>query len=166
MQDLGVPASSNTLATFINNGGMVVGTYYSSSSGNHGFLWTQTGGVQDWGNLGIQEVSAGGINAFGEVAGSSEVAPGRADLYAGFHWTASGGMRRLPSPFPKYDATASAISSTGEIVGFSLNSVLQQARDSLVYAKPGAQLEPTHREFSADSSNGKQCEQYRPKLWR
>src|SRR5271166_3800752 len=41
MVDLGVPVSSNTYAASINNSGMVVGTYYSSTGGYHGFLWTQ-----------------------------------------------------------------------------------------------------------------------------
>jgi probable HAF family extracellular repeat protein len=126
MQDLGVPVSSNTFAASINNSGTVVGTYYSSTGGNHAFLWTQSGGVQDLGNLGIQEASAGGINDFGEAVGSSEVLPGSADLYAGFRWTTSGGLKRLPSPYPKSDATASAVSATGEIVGFALNSKIQQ----------------------------------------
>lgn len=126
VQDLGVPVSSNTYAASINKNGMVVGTYYASSSGNHAFLWTQSGGVQDLGNLGIQQASAGGINDFGEAVGSSEVPPGSADLYAGFRWTTSGGLRRLPSPYPSSDATASAVSATGEIVGFALNSKIQQ----------------------------------------
>ena len=105
---------------------MVVGTYYSSTSGNHAFLWTQSGGVQDLGNLGVQEVSAGGINDAGEVVGSSEVLPGSADLYAGFRWVSGARMSRLPSPYPKTDATASAINASGEIVGFALNSLIQQ----------------------------------------
>ncbi len=122
MVDLGVPVSSNTYAASINSSGMVVGTYYSSTGGNHGFLWTQAGGVQDLGSLGVQEVSGGGINDFGEVVGESEVPPGSADLYAGFRWTTTGGMRRLPSPYPKSDAGASAINAGGEIVGSALNS--------------------------------------------
>jgi probable HAF family extracellular repeat protein len=122
MVDLGVPVSSNTYAASINSSGMVVGTYYSSTGGNHGFLWTQAGGVQDLGNLGVQEVGGGGINDFGEVVGQSEVLPGSADLYASFRWTATGAMKRLPSPYPKSDAGASAINASGEIVGFALNS--------------------------------------------
>jgi len=122
MVDLGVPVSSNTYAASINNSGMVVGTYYSSTGGYHGFLWTQAGGVQDLGSLGVQEVSGGGINDSGEVVGESEVPPGNADLYAGFHWTATGGMKRLPSPYPKTDAGASAINASGEIVGSALTS--------------------------------------------
>jgi probable HAF family extracellular repeat protein len=122
MVDLGVPVSSNTYAASINSSGMVVGSYYSSTGGNHGFLWTQSGGVQDLGSLGVQEVSGGGINDFGEAVGQSEVPPGSADLYAGFRWTATGGMRRLPSPYPKSDAGASAINAAGEIVGSALNS--------------------------------------------
>lgn len=126
MQDLGVPVSSETFAASINDSGMVVGTYYESVGGTHAFLWTQAGGIEDLGSLGVQEVSAGSINDLGQVVGSSEVPPGRSDLYAGFVWTASRKMVRLPSPYPNNDATASAINATGEIAGFSLNPKIEQ----------------------------------------
>lgn len=125
MQDLGVPVSSQTVATSINDSGMVVGTYYTTL-GTHAYLWTQTGGVQDLGNLGIPNASGGSINALGEIVGRSEVPPGRSDLYAGFFWTSTSRMRRMTSPYFGEDATASAISSTGEVVGFALNSQIEQ----------------------------------------
>jgi probable HAF family extracellular repeat protein len=118
MKDMGVPVSSNTFATSINDSGKAVGTYYDSATGYHAFLWTQNGGVQDLGNLGQPYATAGSINSYGEVVGRSEAKP---NTTLGYLWTAQGGMRALPSPY-KNDATANAVSSTGEIVGFSLNT--------------------------------------------
>jgi uncharacterized membrane protein len=119
MRDLGVPASYFTAAAAINNAGMVVGNYYDRAIGYRGFVWTQSGGLQDLGNLGTPFVTAYAINSFGEAVGRA-VNP-QNNTNAGFWWTSSGGMKALPSFRPDEEALAFAINSSGEVVGSGFN---------------------------------------------
>jgi probable HAF family extracellular repeat protein len=139
MQDLGLPVGSTVSG--VNNSGVIVGVYPTALGGSRAYEWTSTGGLQDLGDLGGGVAFAGSINSYGEVVGSSLDAPSIADVYSGFRWTSGSKIQPLPSPYPGHDATASNIGSTGEIVGFALNSKIQQratvwfqaGRGSVVY---------------------------------
>jgi probable HAF family extracellular repeat protein len=73
-QDLGTlpsPYNSRSYATAINEGGMVVGTSYSSTFKGHAFLWTSVAGMMDLGtSLGPDDqYFAKGLNNTGHIVG-------------------------------------------------------------------------------------------------
>src|SRR5258708_5422827 len=60
-----------SIATGVNDAGLVVG-YYQTSGGYYGaFAYTPTEGVRDLGALGPYGTTAAGVNSLGQVVGSS-----------------------------------------------------------------------------------------------
>jgi len=80
-----------SVATAINNSGMVVGYSDSFGSGNptRAFLYTQSGGMQDLGTLGGAQAEAECINNLGQIVGVAQVASG---TYDGFLYSGNGPM--------------------------------------------------------------------------
>jgi probable HAF family extracellular repeat protein len=113
MLDLGLlhPNDPYSGSYGVNDAGMVVGY-----SGTYGFVWTQSGGMQDIGNLGGTPTVAEGINNFGQIVGTSVLADGTQHA---FLYTTSGGMKDLGSLGGDL-SVAMAINDSGQVVGFSL----------------------------------------------
>ncbi|TVT47983.1 MAG: PEP-CTERM sorting domain-containing protein [Denitromonas halophila] len=108
-------------ASAINAGGDVVGTGRSVSGGNHAFLWTEAGGMQDLGFLpGAYENSrATGINDARQVIGWSQ----GDDCWCAFLWSATDGMQslgHLSGAATGYESSfASDINNAGQVIGWS-----------------------------------------------
>ena len=88
--DLGTLGGLFSDAVAINNSGRVVGTANTAAGANHGFSWTQVGGIVNIGTLGGDYSTPTGVNDSGQVVGFSSTATslfGRA-----FSWTPAGGM--------------------------------------------------------------------------
>jgi probable HAF family extracellular repeat protein len=87
----------------------------------HAVMWTKSGAgwtLRVLGTLpGDTGSNAADVNDHGEIVGSS----GSAGVNSAFLWTASNGMRRLPS-LSSGNTQASAISNSGDIAGFSTDA--------------------------------------------
>jgi probable HAF family extracellular repeat protein len=105
-----LPGRTDSWAFGINSSGAVVGT------SGHAFLWTKTGGMQDFsggGGTGLAISDNGTIVGDSLLANTSK-SPGASGA---FRWTAAGGMQPLGTLGNASHATA--ISSDGTIVGWS-----------------------------------------------
>ena len=79
----------------------------------HGFLWTQAGGMEDLGVIkGWQNSFALAISDSGQVVGTDSV---NADSTT-FRWTRSAGMQHLPGSSTTY-SVAVAVNNSGEVAG-------------------------------------------------
>jgi probable HAF family extracellular repeat protein len=122
MQDLtpGLTSIGGAAATAINSANQVVGYYFPNGTNDTvGFLWTQSGGLQ---NLGATGTLAYDINDAGTVVGKAPVTGGAKHA---FSWTAGGGMQDLGT-LGGSGSTALGINSHGWIVGNSLTTVSGQ----------------------------------------
>src|SRR5207249_4345433 len=72
MIDLGTLGGSFSVAEAVNDSGEVVGCADAADGSVHAFSWTAAGGMVDLGTLGNAS-EASGVNASGQVVGSSEV---------------------------------------------------------------------------------------------
>jgi probable HAF family extracellular repeat protein len=107
--DLG--AGSGSFATAVNDLGHIVGW---GGPGSGAFLW-EDGSLTDLGVLpGMTSSAAEGINASGQVVGSSS----NGSAYRAFVWTAANGMQALPT-LGGCCSQAFSINDAGEIVGTS-----------------------------------------------
>jgi probable HAF family extracellular repeat protein len=91
----------------VGEGGHVVGASQTTTGEGHAYIWTSSAGIQDLGVLNDGEESvATGVNALGQVVGTSGT--------RAFFWSAGTGMVDLGFD---YDATPTAISNGGHIIG-------------------------------------------------
>jgi len=123
MEDLGTFTGNYSYATGLNDAGDVVGVYGKATQvvtrtgvqqrreDNHGFL-LHLGKMQDLGNLGGGLSEPAGINASGQIVGSSSTADGstHAFIYQDGHMQDLGTLNWG-------DSSARAINSSGQIVG-------------------------------------------------
>lgn len=118
MQDLtpALTSSGGSAALAINSANQVVGYYFPNGSRNTlGFLWTQSGGLQ---NLGSAGTLASAINDSGTVVGQTPIAN---DYRHAFSWTDSGGFVDLGT-LGGVESSALSVNSLGWIVGTSLTT--------------------------------------------
>jgi len=118
MQDLTPELTSigGATAMAVNSSNQVVGYYFPNGSSNTlGFLWTQSGGLQ---NLGATGTLAFAINDAGTVVGQTPVAKGYRHA---FSWTATGGIADLGTLGGK-ESSALGINNLGWVVGYSLTT--------------------------------------------
>jgi len=129
MIDLGTLGGTNSWAFGVNDAGTVVGRSLTSGGESRAFVWTAASGMVDLGALGTGEMSAAtGINAQGQIAGYSEVAPGGA-MHA-FLWTPSGPGATTGTMidlgvivgWPLGDSRAQAVNDRTEVVGSDAGS--------------------------------------------
>lgn len=116
MADIGTftnSGSSFTNATAINNVGLVVGWGDAADLNGHAFAWTPRAGLIDLGTLGGPTSFAAGVDANGQVVGSSMI-PSRRNR--AFIWTRGGGMRDLGTA-GGVESFGNAISQNGQVIG-------------------------------------------------
>jgi len=104
------------LGVAINDGNDVAGSGGPTGSGKvQAFLWEQATGTMFLGTLGGVLSEAYGINANRDIVGMAYTAE---NLQHAFLWTESGGMQDLtPDLTSPGGATATAINSSGEVIG-------------------------------------------------
>jgi probable HAF family extracellular repeat protein len=110
MIDLGAPGGADSVASDINDHGMVVGFYGRSTGGSVAFLHWQ-GRFNDLGHLGGGDAEARAINEHGQIVGVSQTADGQRHA---FRW--SGTMRDLGTLGGTHSA-ALGLDGDGEVVG-------------------------------------------------
>jgi probable HAF family extracellular repeat protein len=123
-------AGANSDAYAVNDAGHVVGYgTFGGSTYTHAFSWTATQGFTDLGTLPSRLYSrAADLNAAGQVVGVSNQLGGSTYLNGGlaFLWDSTNGMQDLGTSSlwisSQNSSTATAINSTGQIVGYSLFS--------------------------------------------
>ena len=97
--DLGTLGGSYSYVTSISKNGIVIGQSLLAGDADwHSFVWTQTGGMVDTGNMQQNAVAASG-----EVVGTDGCPHGAVDIFtsvcAPLAWTPSGGLTQLTVPF-------------------------------------------------------------------
>jgi len=115
-QSLGLTGANN-VGSALNNANDVAGAGQPGGAGNvQAFLW-QPGGNTTWlGTLGGVLSAASGVNTAREVVGTAFTA---ASLQHAFLWTSASGMQDLtPTLTSPGGATATAINTAGEVVGY------------------------------------------------
>jgi probable HAF family extracellular repeat protein len=132
--DLGVLKGDNESSGFwINNLGDIVGCSDTQTlegypctglvAGQHGFLWSKSGGLKDLGTLSGGNVSgAQGINDAGAVVGYSNIKGQPATNFYAFQWSSATGMVNLGTLPGGSSSAAFQINSAGVIAGDSFNS--------------------------------------------
>ena len=132
--DLGTLKGDNESSGFwINNSGSVVGCSDTETTygypctglvaGQHAFLWTESGGMQDLGTLSGGTVSAAlGINHDGVIVGYSNQADDLATNFEAVEWSAAGVISNLGTLKEGSSSAAFAINFSGEVAGDSFNS--------------------------------------------
>jgi probable HAF family extracellular repeat protein len=132
--DLGVLKGDNESSGFwINDSGAVVGcsdteTIYGYPctglvAGQHAFLWTPSGGMQDLGTLSGGTVSAAlGINSGGVIVGYSNKRGEIATDFEAVRWSSTGVITNLGTLAQGSSSAAFAIDKAGEIAGDSFDN--------------------------------------------
>lgn len=113
LRDIGQLGSASAGAG-VNARGQVAGTWVDAAGENHAFLYSD-GLMRDIGNLGADSARATGINAAGDVVGSSFIA-GFAAVHAFLY---QGGTMRDLGTLGGPASSAAAINDAGQIAGTS-----------------------------------------------
>jgi probable HAF family extracellular repeat protein len=132
--DIGVLKGDNESSGFaINNLGEVVGCSDTKNvqgypctglvPGQHGFSWTQSGGMKDLGTLSGATVSGAiGVNDSGTVVGYSNMKGQIATNFNAVQWSSTGAITNLGTLSGGSSSAAFEINSAGEITGDSFLS--------------------------------------------
>jgi probable HAF family extracellular repeat protein len=125
MRDLGLAPLGNSEVSATNDAGQVVGTSEiletiiidgvpNTSFVPHAFIWDETNGIRDLGNLGGFGGFANAINEYGQVVGYGDTQDGHERAFV---WDEIGGMQEIPT-LAGGDTRARAISKNGVVAGF------------------------------------------------
>jgi probable HAF family extracellular repeat protein len=123
-RDLGLTPFGNSIAAAINDSRQVVGTSEiletviingmpETSFVPHPFIWDETNGIRDLGNLGGIGGFANAINAQGQAVGWSTIADGS---QRAFIWTEAGDIQAIPT-ISGGQSRAFAINDLGQVLG-------------------------------------------------
>ena len=117
--DLGTLGGAYSVASVINDFGVVAGTSATASGEEHVFRWTAHRGMQDLGSLGGGSSRPTGINRLGQLVGWSEDSTFRPRA---FRWAPNGGMQDLGVALPHPSESGPlVINSKGQIAGSALD---------------------------------------------
>jgi probable HAF family extracellular repeat protein len=86
--------ASFSVATALNDAGLIAGNSDTSSSDTHSFAWTQAAGMMDIDSFRSDYSAPAAVARDGRIAGYYAV-PGSANLNHAFMWSAANGMRDL-----------------------------------------------------------------------
>lgn len=112
----GLPGGQNAAATAINDAGQVAGIADDGNFVFHPVLWDASG-IHDLGVLPDTFFSmAAGMNEAGQVVGYFQVFAGPSIVSVAFSWTATEGLRILPT-LGGAEASAAAVNAAGSVVG-------------------------------------------------
>lgn len=129
-----LPAPYNTgcYVTAVNASGQVVGYCTSSSSGNHAFIWSISGGMQDLGLILGAPGEANGINDAGQVVGFYYLS----GLRRAFLYTPGVGVETIATLPGGNTNQAKAINNAGQVTGIS--NIASSFNDHAFLYTPGA----------------------------
>ncbi len=105
---------THSFAYGINDSGQVVGSSYSSASGQRASLWQGGRPVEDLGTLASGDSAAYAINSAGQIVGASEAGNGYTHA---FLWSRSTGMQDLSGAASMDSSRAMGINDSGMVVG-------------------------------------------------
>ena len=128
-RDLGLSPVGNSEAAAINNSGQVLGTSEiletiiingipNSTFVPHAFIWDETNGIRDIGNLGGFGAFANAINQPGQAVGYGDAQDGHERA---FIWDEAHGMQEIPT-LAGGDTRARAINNNGLVAGFEFGA--------------------------------------------
>lgn len=109
-----IPGYAYSFAYGINDSGQVVGSSYSSASGQRASLWQGGRPVEDLGTLASGDSAAYAINSAGQIVGASEAGNGYTHA---FLWSRSTGMQDLSGAASMDSSRAMGINDSGMVVG-------------------------------------------------
>jgi len=116
IQDLGTLGGNTSTAVDINASGQVIGMSDVAGGGEHGFLWTSGGGMQDLTTLlGYPATGVAAINDAGQIAGSYVAPNGQTHA---FLYTPGSGLRDLGT-LGGNESVATGLNAQGDVVGSS-----------------------------------------------
>lgn len=115
--DLGTFSGNESIASFVNDSGLVVG-YSLSSNGYHAFTYRTNSGLVDIGTLGGSYSFPNAVSSAGHIVGFSAASGGSAHA---FLWTTNGGMQDLGT-LGGAESSALGVNSAGDVVGYAQNA--------------------------------------------
>jgi probable HAF family extracellular repeat protein len=120
MVDLGTLGGRNSMATYTNASGQVVGTAWTTNFGvfSQAFSWTSTGGMTAIGAFGGGYSTPLQLTERGQVVGYSSFTPNLAEQHA-FSWTPADGLVDLGTLSGGHISLAIAANASGLIIGNS-----------------------------------------------
>jgi len=107
--------ASFSVASALNDGGLIAGNSDTASSDRHAFAWTQAGGMIDIDSFHSRYSAPAAIASDGRIAGYFAV-PGSDNLNHAFMWSAANGMRDLGTA-GGVESYVLAMSSNANIAG-------------------------------------------------
>src|SRR5882672_4130383 len=127
ISDLGTLGGTQSVATAVNETGMIAGASGTATGSQHAFIWTEKAGMADLGTLPapFSNSYATGINDKNVVVGQSWKTTGDFATH-GFAWTRGGGMVDIGSLGG--DTYPNAVNGDGLVVGTAYTAGFEESR--------------------------------------